>query len=195
MAEGPEAASSLLLADAHDAMLAYERLAKLDDPEHRTPEVKLFGEDACNDGSYALANGKPNEFDAIVLGCATNTAPALMGKALRLAAPSRLIYVIVATPNQEPEAARDLLQRLRALRDGHDLAWGGALVVADSPAIASLVRAPRMGFWRRPVSEAVDELVFALRCGANIASVSAHAAGVIVAQPRRPPWLRWPKSI
>lgn len=47
------------------------------------------------------------------------------------------------------------------------LAWSGALVVEGAWALPATWASPRLGWLRRPVSEAVDALVLALRTGSD----------------------------
>lgn len=49
----------------------------------------------------------------------------------------------------------------------NDLAWSGALVVEGARALPATWASPRLGWLRRPVSEAVDALVLALRTGSD----------------------------
>lgn len=47
------------------------------------------------------------------------------------------------------------------------LAWSGSLVVGDARLLPATWASPRLGWLRRPVSEAVDALVLALRTGSD----------------------------
>ena len=49
----------------------------------------------------------------------------------------------------------------------NDLAWSGSLVVGDARLLPATWSSPRLGWLRRPVSEAVDALVLALRTGSD----------------------------
>lgn len=57
--------------------------------------------------------------------------------------------------------------RLEAWCRENGLAWSGALVTGDARLLPATWSSPRLGWLRRPVSEAVDALVLALRTGSD----------------------------
>lgn len=74
--------------------------------------------------------------------------------------------------------------------------WIGGVIVTDGTLLPRLMRAPRLGAWRRDVSEAVDCLVAAVRLGRSLDELEdimdadtenlddkRHAPSVIVASP------------
>lgn len=56
---------------------------------------------------------------------------------------------------------------LEAWSRENGLAWSGSLVVGDARLLPATWSSPRLGWLRRPVSEAVDALVLALRTGSD----------------------------
>ncbi len=77
-------------------------------------------------------------------------------------------YVVVQADVSGPERARGLVERLRAACDLRDLSWCGGVIVCSGSGIEALRRSPRMGLLRRPLSEAMDKLVGAIRMGCSI---------------------------
>ena len=78
------------------------------------------------------------------------------------------VYVVVKTDIGGLERAHGLIERLRAVCDLRDLSWCGGVVVCSGNGVAALRRSPRMGLLRRPLSEAVDKLVGAVRMGCSV---------------------------
>ena len=73
-----------------------------------------------------------------------------------------LVYTVLAC--DAPDA---VIPRLEAWCRENGLAWSGALVVEGARALPATWASPRLGWLRRPVSEAVDALVLALRTGSD----------------------------
>ena len=51
--------------------------------------------------------------------------------------------------------------------------WCGGCILGRAGALARLTRSPRMGFWRRPVSQACDRVVGAARLGLSLSDAAA----------------------
>lgn len=184
-------AVSMLLADARDALDAYERLARLDDPGHVSPAVEGVASSGSMPASIDAAGAA-----ALVLGISpdvecedTGTTAAIIRVAKSHTA-SLNVYAILTCDDSELDAARATLQTIASSCSDEGTAWCGALVISDAAMLARLTHAPRMGFWRRAVSESVDELVLAIRCGTSLANTSTSGATAAFASARRPPWLR-----
>lgn len=159
-ADVPQAAAALLLDDFAEALGAYARYGGIAAPEVRHVDAASLPE--------MLRGWEP---DALVLGIGGPTATGLP-----VGLPSVAAYALVAPDGDaSPEAALDAAGEL--CRDA-GLAWRGGVAVAHAGLARRLVGQPRMGTFRRPVSETVDELVLAVRCGAN--------AGRTVASPALP---------
>ena len=79
------------------------------------------------------------------------------------------VYALLLTPSAQLGSLDHLSPALSSTCQAHGLSWNGALVIADAAILPALARSPRMGMFRRPVSEAIDRLILALRTG----SVSA----------------------
>lgn len=86
-----------------------------------------------------------------------------------------LVYAIAS---DDAEDAKDALRALDALKDAcnkQGLSWRGGLAVPCRVWYEAHMAKPRMGSARRPLSEATDDVVLALRCG-NYAGVSVVKA-------------------
>lgn len=145
-----------LLWDLQDAIAAYARLSgtalprpvdlKTDDADATVDGIALAVEDAFDDAAMAAIEQAFDRFG----GAGTRT------------------YVVVQANVSGPERARGLVERLRAACDLRDLSWCGGVIVCSGSGIEALRRSPRMGLLRRPLSEAMDKLVGAIRMGCSV---------------------------
>lgn len=201
-------AADLLLNDFHDALLAYTRLSTCESEE---PQYPAFVRAECApNGSlrileqpgYEDADRDPAGWDTVVFACEV-TSPAdceLLGGTLRALASSRVIkpethlYAIIcdSCSSEDTATVRDVVRICQQV----DARWSGAIVVTDARLIPRLVRAPRLGMWRRPVSQAIDRLVAAVRMSCaldeldellGVESEHASTSSVLVASPH-PLW-------
>ena len=161
-----------VLDDLADALRAYDRLARLrlGDAGARplvVTRAPARGEAARAGEADALVLGSDDSEgggDAIVLG--VNVVGELEEALGALAAdheighgrPVYLVFVGEATAGGAAEAACD----------GAGLVWAGGLVVPGWSLVPGLLRHPRMGILRRPLSEATDDLVAAIRSGLTV---------------------------
>lgn len=141
LGDGEKGAARLLLDDFAAATRAYERRAGM-------------GEDALE--LIELADGDAAGLDALVMALGDGAPRCDLPHD---AQPGALVYAILAC---DPDATR-----LEAWRQERGLAWSGALVVGDAATLPATWSSPRLGWLRRPVSEAVDALVLALRTGSD----------------------------
>ena len=156
----------LLLGDLAEAGAVYERLAGLATPV----EFEMLG-GAAEAGAC----------EALVLGvCAGEELESALAGLLPNVAEGSQVYAVVACESREPEEALPALRTLEKWCSEQGLIWQGALVVADAARLPLVWGKPRMGRARRPVSETMDELLLAIRCGAEV--------GVGTAKPRVPFW-------
>lgn len=77
------------------------------------------------------------------------------------------VYAVCACAGCAAEEALGCLGALEEACEQHGLLWRGGLAIEDAQAVAPFEHSPRLGFWRRPVSGAVDRLLLAVRCGGN----------------------------
>ncbi|OUP09833.1 hypothetical protein [Collinsella sp. An2] len=73
------------------------------------------------------------------------------------------VYTVIISCSWSPEPAIDSIERLRHICVQQKLAWGGGVAMGCGKALPRLMRSPRLGMWRRPLSEAIDRLIAALR--------------------------------
>lgn len=199
--------TALLLDDAAEALVAYARMALREAGPNKAaiPElVRTNVQPDCGGAAASARNSievRPSSqpCDAVV---GALDAPAEAWQACELecalaaaCAQTELharAYAIVATCGPDESSAMQTLQRMAAACAHVGLIWSGGLVVTDAELIPRLMRAPRLGAWRRPVSEAIDTLIAAVRLNCSLDAVDSllegHAAssdsgGYLVASP------------
>lgn len=198
---GTSSAAALLLDDAADALVAYARMAAREagldtavTPEFvRTSICPADG--AAHDGSGVSSTGatrerrtaagqesaaaKPPSQSCSALVFAID-APAAVpmqnyeracSAAFAMAEAGARVYAIVTVPGENAADGERLLQHLTSTCAGTGCRWSGGLVVTDAELIPRLMRAPRLGAWRRPVSETIDTLVAAIRLNCSLNAV------------------------
>lgn len=137
---GGSAATSALLADAEAALPVYARLAGIEAPGlvRTLPGGDVRG---CDTVLLALmAGGSTAQTDGLPRGAR--------------------VYALVCAAKDRP--ATDDLARLERECGERGLAWMGGLAVGDAGLLPQMARRPRMGWARRRVSEALDQLLVAL---------------------------------
>lgn len=81
--------------------------------------------------------------------------------------PGARVYTLVVTASpDDPSLAAHALAELEEVCELRGQSWMGALVVGDAEVVRRFSRSPRMGWARRRVSEALDQLICALLAGA-----------------------------
>lgn len=171
----PEGVASLdfVLSDFQDALAAYARMS-----DTAVPEMTMLG-----NGHGAQSS----PIDTAILSVyARTTAEALdslrsLYSSLHIAdalIEERRVYgiVCVASPS---DALGPLSCELESLTRQMDLTWCGMLGIGNADALAGYDGYPRLGFWRRPVSEALDRFIGAVRSGLPI-SESQRLAGAVI---------------
>lgn len=138
---GEKGAARLLLDDLAAATDAYERRTGMGDGA-----IELL----------ELAGGSAAGVDALVVALGRGVPLCDLPRDAR---PGTPVYAILAC---DSDAAR-----LEAWSRENGLAWSGALVAGDARLRPATWSSPRLGWLRRPVSEAVDALVLALRTGSD----------------------------
>lgn len=201
--------AALLLNDAADALVAYARMAAREAGSGKTtlPELMRTSiwpgyEAEATDGRDGVGT-RPLTQPCDALACAIDASAEgqrshdleeALAAACMLAAGSARVYAIVAARDPDGSDAMQTLQRAAAACAHDSLLWSGGLVVTDAELIPRLMRVPRLGAWRRPVSEAIDRLVAAVRLNCSLSAVDSllegHAAndasgGSLIASPNR----------
>lgn len=203
-----EAPAALVLDDVADALVAYARISARrlgEDPALSAPEtvaVDLADSDLADTGvPAALAR-----VDSAVVACTADADAARTVRALNLGAGRRL-YAVVITDEWAPDGAERALERFAAACRALPVRWCGGVAVGGGRTIPRLMRSPRLGMWRRPLAEALDQLVAALRMGCSVAELAdttmafgeavvpriadapAREGGVLAVPARLPRWL------
>lgn len=148
-----------LLDDFSEALAVYARLGG--DP---VPEI---------------VRGEPTLEDALVIGCAAEVGDEAARLVGSLAAGTR-VYALVATEACDPSQAAASFEQLKDLCREANLAWEGGLAVGGARLRDAVRHTPRMGWLRRDLSEKVDQLVLAVRCGTPVGTLES-----------KPPVPRW----
>ena len=138
---GEKGAARLLLDDLAAATDAYERRTGMGDGA-----IELL----------ELAGGSAAGVDALVVALGRGVPLCDLPRDAR---PKTPVYALLTC---DSDAAG-----LEAWCRENGLAWSGALVVGDARLLPATWSSPRLGWLRRPVSEAVDALVLALRTGSD----------------------------
>lgn len=210
--EGPSpnpSPAALLLDDFADALAAYTRISARQngtaavaprfvrvrlEAGHRLPATLeaggLAGCDIVICAAYC-ATGAPDA--AATLCAALQDGSAAANDAVR---PGTPIGMLAAGNAHDGSDAREVVARAASACQSAGHPWIGGVIVTDGALLPRLMRTPRLGAWRRDVSEAVDCLVAAVRLGRSLDEVEGilgagtenldarhRAPSVIVASP------------
>ena len=210
--EGPSpnpSPAALLLDDFADALAAYTRIsarqngtaavvprfvrARLE-AGHRLPAtLEAGGLTGCDVVICAACctTGAPDA--AATLCAALQDGSAAANDAVR---PGTPIGMLAAGNAHDGSDAREVVARAASACQSTGHPWIGGVIVTDGALLPRLMRTPRLGAWRRDVSEAVDCLVAAVRLGRSLDEVEGilgagtenldarhRAPSVIVASP------------
>lgn len=210
--EGPSpnpSPAALLLDDFADALAAYTRIsarqngtaavaprfvrARLE-AGHRLPATLEAGSLAGCDVVICAACCTTGAPDAAATLCAAlQDGSAAANEAIR---PGTPIGMLAAGNAHDGSDAREVVARAASACQSAGHPWIGGVIVTDGALLPRLMRTPRLGAWRRDVSEAVDCLVAAVRLGRSLDEVEGilgvgtenldarhRAPSVIVASP------------
>ena len=75
------------------------------------------------------------------------------------------VFGIAITPDRDCGAAIAELEALRSKCGDYGLVWSGGIAAGGGALLCRLMRCPRLGMWRRPLSEAIDKMIAAVRMG------------------------------
>lgn len=183
---GDEAAD-LLLGDFADALRAYCRVSSYsgDADGGGMPELVRM---TAGRGRNNASEDKP--YDTVVA-AATASVIADNGSAewaSRLVTPSgaceflpgaRLYAIVAEEPGAGDNSALDIdaygAAAIKLACDACGLTWCGVLLAGRADVIRATKRSPRMGAVRRPLSEAIDRLIYAVRCGESAGTITVPA--------------------
>ncbi len=84
------------------------------------------------------------------------------------------VYAIVITQKRDAVSAQPFFDILRSKCEATDCIWMGGIVIGGGALIPRFANAPRMGFVRHRISEAIDVLVMAVRSGERIQELQAR---------------------
>ena len=182
--EGPSpnpSPAALLLDDFADALAAYTRIsarqngtaavaprfvrARLE-AGHRLPAtLEAGGLTGCDVVICAACctTGAPDA--AATLCAALQDGSAAANDAVR---PGTPIGMLAAGNAHDGSDAREVVARAASACQSAGHPWIGGVIVTDGALLPRLMRTPRLGAWRRDVSEAVDCLVAAVRLGRSL---------------------------
>lgn len=181
-------AVAFLLADFAEALNVYARLSATGKGGADTPIPEVRQHVVAPAESHADMAG----FDTLVIGYAARTRrgsdaraavaadagvlPALLAQLGDMPAPGARVYGLCAAfgatgsgagdGTVDPPRAGDTPSSLSAACRARGLVWCGSLTVEHADLLPRLALSPRMGIFRRPVSEATDRLILAVRTGA-----------------------------
>lgn len=146
-------------------------------------------------GGPAAALGRA---DALCLMAASPAELAALGDAaLPILEPGARVTALCASDDGDGAGARGALLDLAARCRSARLAWHGGVAFGGGGALPRLMGSPRLGAYRRPLSQAVDRLIAAIRSGRPLGAVPAPrrwdgvADGVLSVPWRPSPLARW----
>ena len=183
-------AAGLMLDDFAEAFAVYARLSAAECGDAAAiPSLQRFSLPDMSTGAQG-ALGETGRFDAVVIGFAAECPH--VPKIRRMVVPGARVYAVGAlTDTAAGDAAeqRNIDEAFGALaqacrRDG--LTWSGYLAVASAEVLPRLTRSPRMGMFRRPVSEAIDRLILSVRTGSPFASEAVRPGACRLARRLHP---------
>lgn len=190
--------SRAIARDFADAVAAYSRLSKTQAPKVELAELKTWQE--------TTQQAEPASLVLVFSLAAKSTHACVPSKAIErivksLPCPNNPLIYAVAHSDSSPQETEH--QALAALQ--HDIEqmganWGGALLLGGAETLEHLYCLPRLGAYRRPISQAIDLLVCAARLGEPLEKAMrsighADPRSLVCAQPGLYPILRLQQAI
>lgn len=182
--EGPNpnpSPAALLLDDFAGALAAYTRISARQngaaavaprfvrvrlEAGHRLPATLEAGEIAGCDVVICAAYCTTGAPDAVATLCAAlQDGSAAANDTIR---PGTPIGMLAAGNAHDGSDAREVVAQAASACQSAGHPWIGGVIVTDGALLPRLMRAPRLGAWRRDVSEAVDCLVAGVRLGRSL---------------------------
>lgn len=190
--------SRAIARDFADAVAAYSRLSATQAPKVELTELKTR--------QGAPQQAEPTSLVLVFPLAAKSTHVCVPSKAIEsivksLPCPNDPLIYAVAQSDSSPQETEH--QALAALQ--HDIErmganWGGTLLLGGADTFEHLYRLPRLGAYRRPISQAIDLLVCAARLDEPLEKAMrsighADPRGLVCAQPGLYPMLRLHQAI
>lgn len=182
--EGPNpnpSPAALLLDDFAGALAAYTRISARQngaaavaprfvrvrlEAGHRLPATLEAGSLAGCDVVICAAYCTTGAPDAVATLCAAlQDGSAAANDTIR---PGTPIGMLAAGNAHDGSDAREVVAQAASACQSAGHPWIGGVIVTDGALLPRLMRAPRLGAWRRDVSEAVDCLVAGVRLGRSL---------------------------
>ncbi len=184
--------------DFVDAVAAYSRLSKAQAPKVELAELNTWQE--------TTQQAEPASLVLVFPLAAKSTHACVPSKAIKrivksLPCPNGpLIYAVAHSDSSPQETEHHALAALQHGIEQMDANWGGALLLGGAETFERLYRLPRLGAYRRPLSQAIDLLVCAARLGEPLEKAMrsighADPRSLVCAQPGLFPILRLHQAI
>lgn len=93
------------------------------------------------------------------------------------------LYALAVTTDSTPQGPEHALETLSKACEAHGVAWGGGVAVAGGELAALSAAGPRMGRMRRAQSEAIDQLILAIRTHSGLQELPDGPDTGIIAVP------------
>lgn len=93
------------------------------------------------------------------------------------------LYALAVTTGPTPQGPARALETLSKACEAHNVAWGGGVAIAGGELAALCATGPRMGRMRRAQSEAIDQLVLAIRTRSGLQELPDGPDTGIIAVP------------
>lgn len=91
------------------------------------------------------------------------------------------LYALAVTTEPTPQGPEHALGALAKACEAHDIAWGGGVAIAGDELAVLCAAGPRMGRMRRAQSEAIDQLILAIRTHSGLQELpDGPDTGIIV---------------
>lgn len=181
--------ATLLLEDFADALLAYARVANSSEPQLQRVVIN-DAEDGSN-RVLPLDDFSPNAPTCLVVAipfCAetssrngqdclsrvlktlscTDTCTNTCTNHSDTLAHKPLVYVIAYTDSRATAEVAQEFNALEAICHKQGSSWCGGILLGEASLYPKLFYSPRLGTYRRPLSQAIDRLVAAVRMGASM---------------------------
>ena len=184
--------------DFADAVAAYSRLSATQAPKVELAELKTRQGAPQQAEPTSLVLVRPLSTNDAHTGMPSEAIEHIVKSIPRSNEP--LIYV-VAYGDAAPSASdRQALAALRPDIERMGANWGGALFLGGAETFEHLYRLPRLGAYRRPISQAIDLLVCAARLGEPLEKAMRSIGhedprSLVCAQPGLYPILRLHQAI
>lgn len=167
--EAGDAVAALLLEDFSSALSAYAWMSGALKPQVERVDG---GTASLPAGATAIVVALPADEDAEKSLARTLEA---LGRPEAGSTPP-LVYAIAYIKEASGAADAARLGSLSAVCQAYGTRWGGGIVLGESALYPKLFRSPRLGAYRRPLSQAIDRLVAAVRMNATMRE-TAHITG------------------